>query len=225
MSAPVAIGSLDDLLPGDLMFAGMGSAPTKAIVYIGQLMLAEHVRLGKLAVGHVGIVTRAPRQDDVSGGMSSPGYIVEAMPRGARQRQLRASDWSPGTAFVRLPERYPGQRADAARIARRMIGTPYSFGSYAMLAAWRFGLRIDWLERRINRRHPAKLLTMASGAKREVALPLEAICSVLADQAWALTGAQVMPHGTRPQVVTPGALALHVWNRPGVVRGGAGVLY
>jgi hypothetical protein len=37
--------------------------------------------------------------------------------------------------------------------------------------------------------------------------PREAICSVLADQAWALTGKQVMPKGTPHQCVTPGGLA------------------
>lgn len=94
-----------------------------------------------------------------------------------------------------------------------MIGTPYSFASYAALAAWRFGWKTPRLEMWINRRR----LTIDISTRQpvlavrsepiEVGLPAEAICSVLADQAWALTGKQVMPEGTPHQCVTPGGLA------------------
>jgi hypothetical protein len=39
----------------------------------------------------------------------------------------------------------------------------------------------------------------------ELRLPMEAICSVLADQCWSLAGKRVM-HGTAPQAVTPSQL-------------------
>lgn len=214
MSAPAgetAIRSLDDVQPGDILLAPMNSAPTKAIVYLGQLAVMEHVRLGPLAVGHVAICSR-------------PGYVVEAMPSGARQRKIRRGDWAPSHAWVRMPADYPGQAGDAARIARLMIGTPYSFASYAALAAWRFGVQTPRLAGWIDRRHPPTRMTLSDGVTRDVALPVEAICSVLADQAWAMTGKQVMPHGTKPQIVTPGGLALRLWRMPRAVWGGPGLL-
>jgi hypothetical protein len=207
-----AISTLGDVRPGDLFFAGMSSAPTKALVYAGQLALGEFVAVGRFVVGHVGIV-------------GPDGALIEAMPRGARERQLRPSDWSAKTAFVRLPETYLGQALDAATIAEAMIGTPYSFGSYAQLAAWRFGWKTWWLEERINRRHVPRLIELPGrpGERPYLALPTEAICSVLADQAWSLAGARVMV-GVKPQVVTPGALALQLLHRPGVTWGGLGIL-
>ena len=106
-----------------------------------------------------------------------------------------------------------------------MIGTPYSFASYAALAAWRFGWKTPRLEKWINRRKPyqgpielsddwfnhapikSPVLTNGAYMDPPLGLPAEAICSVLADQSWALTGKQVMPEGTPHQCVTPGALA------------------
>jgi len=214
-----AIPTLGDVRPGDLMFAGMSGAPAQAVVYAGQALLGEFVAVGRFVVGHVAICSR-------------PGHIVEAMPRGARERPLRASDWSTKTAFARLPESWPGQAADAAAIGTLMIGTPYSFGSYVQLAAWRFGWKTWALEERINRRRPEPIrLPRWSNGPAEITgrvsrggrLPTEAICSVLVDQAWSLAGARVMV-GTKPQIVTPGALAQQLLTRPGVAWGGAGIL-
>ena len=125
--------------------------------------------------------------------------------------------------YRRLPEDYPGQAADAAAIARLFVseGVRYSFLSYGALALWRWGFKAERLARWIARtqsprrayEHPDFLLE----------LPVEAICSVLVDQCWTLAGHEVVT-GTRPQIVTPGMLAMQVWNRPGVVRGGDGVL-
>ena len=108
---------------------------------------------------------------------------------------------------------------------------PYSFASYAYLAAWLRGLKVERLARHINRRGAVVKLPVwsngpdaGSGHTRSGRLPAEAICSVLADQAWTLAGKQVMPHGTRAQIVTPGGLFLRWFRRPGVVTGGAGLL-
>lgn len=207
----MSIRSLEDLRPGDIMISGQSTAPAKLLVYTGQKLLGEHFRVGRFAAGHAGVVT-------------FDGRLVEAMPSGARERDLRPSDWSPAHAYFRLLEDYPGQALDAANVARAMIGTPYSFMSYVYLAAYLRGIKSDWLAARINRRkgtYPAYISHIQPAAT--IGLPYEAICSVLADQAWTLTGKKVI-QGTRPQVVTPGMLAQQLWGRPGVIRGGEGIL-
>lgn len=207
----MSIGSLDDLRPGDIMISGMSTAPTKLLVYVGQLLLRDHFRIGRFAAGHAGVIT-------------FDGKLVEAMPSGARERDLRSTDWSETHAYFRLPEDYAGQHLDAAIIARAMIGTPYSLLSYIYLAAYLAGLRPEWLATRINRRKRYRPLLMPTSPRLSVhGLPVEAICSVLAEQAWTLTGYKVI-HGTRPQVVTPGMLTQQLWSRDGIIKGGAGIL-
>lgn len=204
------IGSLDDLQPGDFMISGMNTAPTKALVYGGQFLLREHFRIGKFVAGHAGIITL-------------DGKVVEAMPNGARERDLRETDWSPAHAYFRLPDDYPGQHIDAAAVARAMVGIPYSLLSYGYLGAYLAGLEFDALANHINRRQdPWTMVSLPSGRISTHALPVEAICSVLADQAWTLTGKTVI-QGTKPQVVTPGMLTQNLW-RGDIIRGGVGVL-
>jgi len=152
------------------------------------------------AVYRTGVIT-APR-------------VVEAMPRGARQADLKIDRWTPRFAYVRLPEDYPGQADDAAAIARAMIGTPYSFASYAALAAWRFGIATPRLEKWIGRRRrPFRI--WSRGEQLDIALPCEAICSVLADQAWSLAGKKIFDDDRPHQCVTPGALAGRLLSYPG----------
>ncbi|BCJ45303.1 hypothetical protein GCM10010168_85720 [Actinoplanes ianthinogenes] len=162
-------------------------------------------------------------------GVITAPKLVQAMPRGAEEIELRHdSHWTPRHAYVRLPEDYPGQAEDAAAIARLFVSekVPYSFASYAALAAWRFGLKAERLARWINRRRP--LSTGASYWSHQhddlvrPQLPAEAICSVLADQAWTLAGKELVT-GTRSQIVTPGMLATQLWRRDGVIWGGAGL--
>lgn len=197
---------ISDLRPGDIGFGpirgGVGLG-----VGLGQLLLGEGFRVGGLSIRHVFVVhTNAthPR-------------IVEAMPSGARELALSLERWAPEYAYVRLAEDYPGQAEDAAAVARAMIGTPYSFASYAALAAWRFGLSTPRLEKWINRRSDGEAVVFPSddpGTFRGVALPCEAICSVLVDQAWSLAGKKVM-EGVPHQCVTPGALAQRLLWMPG----------
>lgn len=209
----MSIRSLDDVRPGDIMISGQNTAPNKVIVYVGHLLLHEHFRVGRFVAGHAGIITPG-------------GKLVEAMPDGARERDLRETDWSPGHAYFRPLEDYPGQALDAAAVARTMIDTPYSFASYAYLGAYLAGFQPEWLAKRIDRRHEIKVHSLYRDAPQAwslVHIPVEAICSVLADQAWTLTGKKVV-RGTQPQVVTPGMLTRHLWNSPGTIRGGAGIL-
>lgn len=207
----MSIDSLNDVRPGDFMIAGQNAAPAKALVYTGQWLLKSQFRIGRFAAGHVAVIT--------------PGQkLVEAMPHGARERDLRESDWSDNTAFLRLPEDYPGQALDAAYLAQAMVGTPYSIMSYVYIAAYLDGIKSDWLAHRIDRRHDEYTrLTLPSGRLANNTLPVEEICSVLAEQSWAMTmlaGKSVI-HGTKPQVVTPGMFTGQLWNRPGVDKGAA----
>lgn len=202
----MSIESLDDVRPGDIMISGMSTAPTKAIVYGGHLLLREHFRIGKFVAGHAGIITPA-------------GKVVEAVSSGARERDLRPSDWSASHAYFRLPEDYPNQHLDVATIARAMIGTPYSLASYAYLAAYLAGVESEFLADRIDRRKRSSVLFLHRyNGYLPLPIPVEAICSVLVDQSWTLTGKTVV-QGTKPQVVTPGMLTAQLWITPDVVRG------
>lgn len=209
----MSINSLDDLRPGDIMIAGQNTAPSKLVIYGGEFLLHENFQIGKLVAGHAAIIV--------------PGNkLVEAMPHGARIRDILPSDWCAEQAFVRLPEDYPGQALDAASIALAMVGTPYSIMSYVYLAAWRYGFTTTWLEKRINRRHQIKIQGMTRDLPQYWGLyevPVEAICSVLVEQAWTLTGKEVI-RGTAPQVATPSMLGIQLWARAGVIWGGAGIL-
>lgn len=171
--------------------------------------------------------------------------LVQAMPGGAEEIEMRVdTHWTDRHAYARLPEDYPGQAADAAAIARLMVdaGVAYSWASYAALAAWRFGLSTPRLEEWIGRRQdwngPMKVPQLRpdrsgarypgplpSGRVIKGKIPVEAICSVLVDQAWSLAGKKVMT-GVPHQCVTPGALATQLLLRTEGVRwafpGGAG---
>lgn len=180
-------------------------------VGLGQILLGEGFRVGDLSVRHVGIVVEAarPEVDGHPGGAWFPPLLVQAMPDGAEMVPMNGDDhWTEHHAYVRLTEDYPEQAEDAAVCARVMVeeGVSYSWASYLALAAWRFGWRTDRLGAWIDRRRRSK---------DGLDIPREAICSVLVDQAWTLTGKQVMPRETHPQVVTPGALAAHLLTVPG----------
>jgi hypothetical protein len=203
------IKSLSDLRPGDIMFAPIGGiVPGLFPVAVGQLLLGEAFRVGALSVRHVGIVVEA----------GETPRLVQAMPGGAEEiTLLPETHWTTRHAYVRIPEEHEGQAARAAEIARMFVAARvrYSFSSYVALAAWRFGLRADRLRAWISRRREP--IETSQGPVR---LPREAICSVLADQAWTLAGRHVMID-TPPQVVTPGKLAARLWRLPGAIWGGA----
>jgi len=236
MSKPVrAIRSLADLRPGDIMFGPIGGiVPGLFPVGAGQLLLAETFRAGRMSVRHVGVVVEAADLTLIPGPaprMRKGPRLVQAMPRGAEEIELtEAEHWTDRHAYVRIPEDYPGQARDTAAIARLFVSeqVPYSFASYAALIAWRWGLKAERLERWIDRRRP-KPIELSSwsnglaGHPRGGRLPYEAICSVLADQAWSLAGKRVM-EGVPRQVVTPGAMAARLFAMQGIEWGGKGFL-
>jgi hypothetical protein len=225
-----SINSLDDVKPGDLMLTNINGFPESLIVKGGQLFLKQSFRVGELSVDHVGIVTRAQeRVQDTHNNINFLHYprLVQAMPSGAEEISLRADKhWSNKHVYIRLPEDYPGQAADAAAIAKLFVeqNIKYSFGSYLALAAWERGYKAESLERWIDRRRAPIGFTSRDGRKQLLQLPCEAICSVLADQAWSLAGKRVM-EGVKRQCVTPGGLATQLWRRESVIWGGKGLIY
>jgi hypothetical protein len=206
----MTIASLADLRPGDIMFGPIGGVvPGLFPVGVGQALLGETFHVGRLSIRHVGIV--------VANDLTGP-RLVQAMPSGAEDVLMTPdTHWTDRHAYVRLPEDYPGQAEDAATIARLFVTerVSYSFASYAALAAWKYGLRTPRLEAWIGRRREPILITdhnpMRGGAQSGIMLPCEAICSVLADQAWTLAGHRVM-QGVAHQAVTPGAMAGQLWS-------------
>jgi hypothetical protein len=224
---PQTIASLADVRRGDLIFTNIGGIiPGVIPVKFGMLALGERVRIGRRSFDHVIIVTGEAED-------GRPPVGVQAMPRGAERVELtEARHWNDRTAVVRIPQDWPGQAADAARIAELMADarTPYSFASYLALALWRFGMKTPRLEAWIDRRAEAvKLEHWSNGPERAAGfgarggrLPAEAICSVLVDQAWSLAGKRVVA-GVAPQAVSPGRLVLSLWRRPGAVWSGPGL--
>jgi hypothetical protein len=220
------IGSLAELLPGDVYFGPISGAVGVG-VGLGQMLLGEGWSVGPLKIRHVGIVVEASGPGEIP--ESAYTYVggpardvdreyraprmVQAMPHGAEEIELTADrHWTPKCAYVRLPSDYPGQMLDAAAIARLMVseGVAYSFASYAALALWHWGLETPRLEAWIGRRGEPVAVPGWPESRRGgfmlPGLPREAICSVLVDQCLTLAGKKVMI-GTPKQCVTPGKLA------------------
>lgn len=237
----IGIQSLADLQPGDIMFGPIGGAIGLG-VGLGQLALGEAFRAGRVSIRHVGIVVEASQalppgsvHEGVTyeTGVITRPRLVQAMPSGAEEVPMMVdTHWTDRHAYARLMPDYAGQGEDAALIARLMVKdeVAYSFASYAALALWRWGIKTPKLEAWIGRRQesayhmPVDVTPNWRGpGAREVRLPREAICSVLADQAWSLTGKRVMSNVAH-QAVTPGAMANELWRRRGTVWGGPGFL-
>lgn len=225
------IQGLADLKPGDIMFGPIGGAVGIG-VGLGQLFLGEAFRAGRTSVRHVGIVVEASRTlppGSVHEGVTyeteviTRPRLVQAMPHGAEEVPMMVdTHWTDRHAYARLMPDYAGQGDDAAAIARLMVQykVAYSFASYGALALWRWGIKTPKLEAWIGRRRPP----IAWGHNLPpIQLPVEAICSVLVDQAWSLAGKRVMS-GVAHQAVTPGAMANELWRRRGTIWGGPGFL-
>lgn len=224
-----SIRSLADVRPGDICITTMGGfIPGFLPVRLGQMICKESFMIGPYSADHVLICVEAGERKPVAelpngtlfgyDGRSAMTYprAVQAMPRGAEEITLTpAKHWTDGVAWFRPTEDYPGQAADAAAIARLFVSekVPYSFLSYLALAAWSRGLKVQRLERWIDRRESVIVPEPGHVCPRAVyQLPREAICSVLVDQAWSLAGKRVM-EGVARQCVTPGAMAIQLSQR------------
>lgn len=222
------IKSLYDVRPGDL-FIGNISGLVGVGVDIAETLIGDGFRIGQLSVRHIGIVTEAGDPTIVDGEPAKRPRMAQAMPGGAEIIDLTPwGHWTPKSAFIRLPEDYPGQALDAAIVAVAMVdaGVAYSPLSYGAIGlAWR-GIDPPSLMHWIDRRRPDTAgIVLPSGRVTTLGLPVEDICSVFFDQAWTIGGGkQVMPEGTPAQLVTPGGLARQWFRAPGTVCGGAGLL-
>jgi hypothetical protein len=108
------------------------------------------------------------------------GLIVEAMPGGAQE----VPDWHTDVVYLRCPEQY---RAAVAEAAHSLVGTPYSFLDYGLLALHRFHIPAPHLQGFIK-----------NGG--------HLICSQLADRAAELGGWHIFDDGRWNGDVTPGDL-------------------
>jgi hypothetical protein len=222
------IKRLEDVRPGDIMCGPIGGWVGLG-VRAGEFIVDGGFHVGPLEVAHIGIVVESSRYEltDVGGfdmGGTTCPKLAQAMPGGAEIVDMTyAGHWTKRHAYARLPEDYPGQAEDAAAIARLMVetGVGYSFGSYPALAAWHWGISTPRLEAWIGRRQASiPSVQLPAGGFVDVALPMEAICSVFADQAWSLTGKRIFEDGRPHQCVTPSQLGARLlMGLPGVVWG------
>jgi hypothetical protein len=238
MSDVQMIRRLEDVRPGDIYLGPIGGWVGLG-VKAGELAVDGGFHVGPLTVCHIGIVVEASRTEPASAqwrtGVITAPQLAQAMPGGAEIVDMTyAQHWTKQCAYARLPEDYPGQAADAVAIARLMVqqGVGYSYGSYAALAAWHWGISTPKLEAWIGRRREPEpffspIFSPSSPAKGSgyldrpmIALPVEAICSVFADQAWSLTGKKIFEDGRPHQCVTPSQLGARLlMGLPGVVWG------
>jgi hypothetical protein len=203
----LCIASVDDMRVGDLGFSSIRGR-VGAGVLAGQTAIDLAALLRGRRVENAGWITHAYIVTAVGPGWAE---VVEAMPSGARRVVLSAPDGcgictaedriGPGFAYVRLPDDAgpPGWQATAASRALAMVDTPYGFAQYAALASLTLAggdaANADGpLARYVNRRH------------RATGLPVQAICSQLADEALRFAGVHLFTDGRPPQYVTPGAL-------------------
>lgn len=122
------------------------------------------------------------------------GMVVEAQPGGAILAPL--SKYSPIEYIHSDLELTDQQRADIVKAALSLVGTPYSFVDYLQLALLHFGIKWDWLRKRIaDRGHM--------------------ICSQLVDECYLRAGVHLFDDGRWPQDVTPGDLLyVLITNKP-----------
>lgn len=116
---------------------------------------------------------------------TNDGQVVEALSQGAvlnPNPDPNGVTWS--TDLVPLTDQ---QRADVAKYALELVGTPYGWLDVIALGALQYGVRLPYLIRRLQDR---KLL----------------FCSQLVDEAYLRAGVHLFNDGRIPQNVTPGAL-------------------
>lgn len=157
---------MTELRPGTIGFSTIGGS-VGWLVRLGQFVIADDCRYS-----HVFVVLDG-------------NQVLEAMPRGARFRQLTTEDIA-ASSFWEFPltER---ERSWLMFEASMLEGTKYGFSAYLNLALIRLGLRSRRLERYLksNRR---------------------LICSQLADWLLHKAGYQVFNDGRLPHEVSPGDL-------------------
>lgn len=223
-SEMTAITSIQDLRVGDIFLGPIGGLVGLG-VGLGEFIVDGGFHVGTIDVRHAGIVVTAKpglsEHPDYPAGILGQLELAQAMPGGAEITTMTYDrHWTDRCLWVRLPEDYAGQAEDAAEVARLMVasGVDYSPASYAAIALHRFSGGYPRLDAWIDRRQPGIPLPMTSGRLTTTTLPVEAICSVFVDQAWTLTGKQVI-RGVAPQAVSPSRLAQSLLATDGAIFG------
>lgn len=219
------ITSMRDLRVGDIFLGPIGGWVGLGIG-AGELLVDGGFHVGTVDVRHAGIVVTAQpgiSYDDPAypNGLMDNFQLAQAMPSGAEITTMTYDrHWTSHCLFVRLPEDYAGQAADAAFIARAMVKekVAYSFASYPAIGLHKHTGGWPRLDAWINRRRPGEQLELPSGYLAADLLPVEAICSVFVDQAWSLAGKTVMK-GVAKQAVTPSQLGQSLLATPGATFG------
>src|SRR3954464_7614958 len=107
------IKNLYDVRPGDMYVGNIGGAVGVGVA-LGEIVIGDGFRIGQLSARHIGIVTEAGDRDSAP---VRPPRMAQAMPGGAEIIDLTPEQhWTPKSAFIRLPEDYPGQALDAAAV-------------------------------------------------------------------------------------------------------------
>ncbi len=219
MQGEEEVSTLAELRAGDLMFGPIGGVvPGMFPVGAGQLLLAD--RKARMTwrrwrkIRHAGVVVEAaaawpesiPRPQAPELRPIGP-RLVEAMPQGAREIELRADPhWTDRYVYIRpaylmKPVTIGGTFTQGDRVAmkaRGYVGTPYNFLTYGALAArkLRFMLSDKILRRWISSRK-------------------DMMCSQLVDQCLADAGFHVFDDGRLPQDVVPAELFRKLLEMPG----------
>jgi hypothetical protein len=188
-----------DLRPGDIMFGPIGGVvPGFVPVGIGQMALFVTRRWWTMVrsprrwfrIRHVAVIARRDFEHTV----------IQAMPNGCEEVPFDFAKHFTGKHVYVRPY-YHGVHvwpADVVSSARRYVGTPYGFLTYAKLAAGALRMRSTerWLRKLISTRR-------------------DMICSQHMDQALADAGYHVFDDGRLPQDVVPAELFDALMRRPG----------
>lgn len=154
--------------PGDIFLTSSNSR-------IGGL-----VRLLQAIIGDYSIYTHC-------GIVLEHGDIVEAMPEGARVRDLTEYKNDPRIVFSNF-DLTDKQRNDICAAALSYVGVGYSWADYLYMALNHWGLKSKWI-------------------KRHIATSRKMICSQLVTQCYTDAGIDLFTDGRTPEDVTPGDLA------------------
>jgi hypothetical protein len=197
--------SHDQLQSGDLLFGPIGGVvPGFVPVGVGQLALFATRRWWRMVhsprtwfrIRHVAVIARQATVNGV-GRLT----VIQAMPGGCEEVAFDpAKHFTAAHVFIRPDYEAAGYvwPGDVATCARRYVGTPYGFLTYAKLAAGALRMRLTeaWLRRIISTRR-------------------DMICSQHVDQSLADAGYHAFDDGRLPQDVVPAELYHRLLSSPG----------
>lgn len=175
---------IDTLLPGDVVAtAGKG-------FWVGWIKLYALITGKPALVNHIVVVSHRDTQGRLWG--------IQAMPAGIGWVDM--SKWDGKAYAVANTEQVKtdDQRARIVAAVTKLLGSPYDYGAYVVLALRTIGIELDWVDFNNDQ------------------VPVHAICSSLADYAYEDSGLD-SPGGTAGTRFTTPAdwhefIELHEWE-------------